>query len=322
VHTRSHTGEKPFECNICAKRFSQSSDLNWHYKVHTGEKFKCDVCSKEFTQKSSLSVHQKIHIGEKKFTCNICDKSFIRKFQLESHLKVHTGDKPYKCQECDKCFSDKYHLYKHRVVHTGEKPFSCDMCGKSYTERGTLNRHKTKCKGPTLSQQGVWMMQDPRINFYLNREPDTVNNLNLEPYDPLKIEEIKMEPFYEEDNVIVDLPKQEKVNQISDTMKNETYESHNATRAYNPYLCVQCWKSFSIESDFINHKTTCQGNTSSLQNQVTASTSHNLQFVDCGETIKEEIKEEESEDEFELDPSQFVKSEFSEDFVKNGEISS
>ena len=46
-----------------------------------------------------------------------------------------------------------------------------------------------------------------------------------------------------------------------------------------------------VESDYINHKTTCHGNTSSLHNQITASTSQNLtQFVDCGETIKEEIK--------------------------------
>ena len=48
-----------------------------------------------------------------------------------------------------------------------------------------------------------------------------------------------------------------------------------------------------VESDHIHHKTTCHGNTSSLHNQITASTSQNLtQFVDCGETIKEEIKEE------------------------------
>ena len=100
---------------------------------------------------------------------------------------------------------------------------------------------------------------------------------------------------------MVELPTQVTDNQISDDIiKSETSESEensaqkemSDTTSYNPYLCVQCWNSFSIESDYINHKTTCHGNTSSLQNQVTASTSHNLQFVDCGETIKEEIKEE------------------------------
>ena len=99
---------------------------------------------------------------------------------------------------------------------------------------------------------------------------------------------------------MIELPTQVTDNQISDIIKSETSESEensaqkemSDTTSYNPYLCVQCWNSFSIESDYINHKTTCHGNTSSLQNQVTASTSHNLQFVDCGETIKEEIKEE------------------------------
>ena len=114
----------------------------------------------------------------------------------------------------------------------------------------------------------------------------------------------------EEDNVMVELPTQVTDNKIvDDIMKSETSESQensakkemSDTTSYNPYLCVQCWNSFSIESDYINHKTTCHGNTSSLQNQVTASTSHNLQFVDCGETIKEEIKEE-VEEEYQRDP--------------------
>ena len=83
--------------------------------------------------------------------------------------------------------------------------------------------------------------------------------------------------------------------------KNSGQQEMSDTTSYTPYLCVQCWNSFSIKSDYINHKTTCHGNTSSLQNQVTASTSNNLKFVDFGETIKEEIKEE-VEEEYQRDP--------------------
>jgi len=78
------------------------------------------------------------------------------------------------------------------------------------------------------------------------------------------------------------------------------------------YLCIHCWNSFSIESDFINHKTTCHGNTSSLHNQDTASTSQ-INFDDCGETIKQEIKEEVEDD---FDPSDFMATEFCEDIVE------
>ncbi|CAG0899876.1 unnamed protein product, partial [Cyprideis torosa] len=49
-HERTHTQETPYECVVCLKRFSDSSNLRTHERTHTGERpFECDLCSKRFT---------------------------------------------------------------------------------------------------------------------------------------------------------------------------------------------------------------------------------------------------------------------------------
>jgi KRAB domain-containing zinc finger protein len=40
IHLRSHTGDKPFQCDFCLKGYPSKGNLKKHLKLHMQDKFK------------------------------------------------------------------------------------------------------------------------------------------------------------------------------------------------------------------------------------------------------------------------------------------
>ncbi|XP_073819529.1 uncharacterized protein [Musca autumnalis] len=138
---------KRFLCALCGFTCNSQPNLDVHYRRHTGERpFKCDHCDRRFYRMYDVQMHNLSHTGERPFKCTVCEKAFRRSGKLKIHMRTHTNERPYKCTECEKAFKQSKDLTVHRRIHTGERPYKCNVCESTFIQSNSLRLHQTKTK--------------------------------------------------------------------------------------------------------------------------------------------------------------------------------
>lgn len=169
VHGPSRTNDetRPFECEICFKRYSCKTSLGRHFRARLIESVprtvrklganQCCGCRVKFTNKEQLAQHSKqIHepdrsdnLGEQKpFECEICFSRYSTKEAFKRHKSVVRKEQLYQCQSCDKTFVKKIMLRIHeRKFHDGVQnevigEYQCTTCGKTFVHPSSLINHE------------------------------------------------------------------------------------------------------------------------------------------------------------------------------------
>ena len=132
-------------CQVCGKLFAKKFDLQQHSRIHSGEKpFQCALCLKRFTQNSNLKKHLNTH---KKLKSSVGDGPLKVTVDFERDGKLATAVNSsevqqsasaslklkvlYSCVFCDfEPFEDRRSLVNHvSECHDNRKQFGCELCG-------------------------------------------------------------------------------------------------------------------------------------------------------------------------------------------------
>ncbi|KAK3929296.1 B-cell lymphoma/leukemia 11B [Frankliniella fusca] len=83
-------GRRNDTCEFCGKVFKNCSNLTVHRRSHTGEKpYKCELCPYACAQSSKLTRHMKTHgrLGKDVYRCRFCEMPFSVPSTLEKHMR-------------------------------------------------------------------------------------------------------------------------------------------------------------------------------------------------------------------------------------------
>ncbi|XP_016993353.2 zinc finger protein 771 [Drosophila takahashii] len=163
LRQRNEVSAEDRKCKVCSKVFNSVAYLKEHMMRHTGEQpFRCTRCYRKFVDETKYSAHMESHkhqdkleaeavalaaahggkkVVVKEFQCAFCSQNFTVVFD------VGQVKRRYACDACRDKYSNAEALRQHKQQVEEKREFSCERCGRKFVFEGFLQRHLPTCDG-------------------------------------------------------------------------------------------------------------------------------------------------------------------------------
>jgi hypothetical protein len=148
THERTHTGDRPYGCNVCGRRFNRPYEWKVHVLKHATNGRHKEV---------ARAFEQNLELGMEKVNGDPGVQSLRpplpqRYFDIDKPPPKDDANRPFQCAICFKAFATNFILTAHLKTHLNTRHV-CDMCDASYTRKFKLQAHREKVHGVSSHEE-------------------------------------------------------------------------------------------------------------------------------------------------------------------------
>lgn len=262
-HRRRHTDNtRSFLCNICGKSFKYSSLFQQHQFLHTGQKpFQCPQCGKRFAFAQNMKAHCRQHRHKKTNSSNEEQpvkqssppvEDTVKEVEKENSHQREDQKHRFRCPFCSQSYSVPSDLKTHMLIHENEYE-TLDRLSKTKEE-------KNWTKGHTCSHCPSVFRDESSLRIHI---------LSVHKTQAQCFEKLASSPKKQQNLPSSDFVQGKGVRDVFGVSHNKSYRCSECGKTFRhrsvldlhmrihskdkPYQCKECGKSFRFNSYLQQH---------------------------------------------------------------------